>query len=77
MAKRLQVNFHNPGPTLIPEEGQPVPCARGVGWVNHDTLQTLDMLPILRTDAKGRPLPEASQEKRNQGTEARREVPKL
>lgn len=62
MAKRLQVNFHKPGPTLVPEEGQPRPCARGVGWVNHDTMQTLDMLHIPRTDAKGVPLPPSSQE---------------
>jgi hypothetical protein len=64
MAKRLQVNFHKPGPTLVPEEGQPRPCARGVGWVNHDTLQTLDMLDIPRTDAKGNPLPPSSQDNR-------------
>jgi len=61
MAKRLQVNFHKPGPTLVAEEGQPRPCARGVGWVHPDTLQTLDMLHIQRTDAKGRPLPPGSQ----------------
>jgi hypothetical protein len=58
MAKRLQVNFHRPGPTLVPENGQPRPCAMGVGWVNADTMQTLDRLHIARTDAKGRPLPD-------------------
>ena len=63
MAKRLQVNFHKPGPTLVPEDGQPRPCARGVGWVNLDTLQTLEKVRILRTDAKGRPLPASSQER--------------
>jgi hypothetical protein len=61
MAKRLQVNFHKPGPTLVPEDGQPRPCARGVGWVNDHTLQTLDKLRIKRTDAKGNPLPESVQ----------------
>jgi len=60
MAKRLQVNFHKPGPTMVPEEGQPRPCARGVGWVNADTQQTLEMLHIARTDAKGRPLQDAA-----------------
>jgi len=63
MSKRLQVNFHKPGPTLVAEDGQPRPCARGVGWVNLDTLQTLEKLRILRTDAKGRPLPASSQER--------------
>lgn len=62
MAKRLQVNFLKPGPTLVAEDGQPRPCARNVGWVNNDTLQTLEMLHIQRTDAKGRPLPAGSQE---------------
>ena len=62
MAKRLQVNFHKPGPTMVPEDGQPRPCARGVGWVNEHTMQTLDMLPIKRTDAKGNPLPESVQQ---------------
>jgi hypothetical protein len=62
MAKRLQVNFHRPGPTFIPEEGQPRPCARGVGWVHEATLQTLEKLDIPRTDAKGRALPPGSQE---------------
>ena len=57
MSKRLQVNFHRPGPTLVPEDGQPRPCARGVGWVNEHTMQTLDKRRIARTDAKGRPLP--------------------
>ena len=28
----------------------------GVGWVNKDTLATLDKLNIPRTDPKGRPL---------------------
>ncbi len=62
MAKRLQVDFHKPGPTMVPEDGQPRPCARGVGWVNEDTLQTLEMLHIPRTDAKGRPLPASVQQ---------------
>lgn len=61
MAKRLQVNFHNPGPTLVSEDGQPRPCARGVGWVNEHTLQTLEIVKVPRTDAKGRPLPESVQ----------------
>jgi hypothetical protein len=61
MAKRLQVNFHKPGPTMVPEDGQPRPCARGVGWVNDHTLQTLEMLHIQRTDAKGRVLPKSAQ----------------
>ncbi|HEY2773056.1 MAG TPA: hypothetical protein VGK20_03265 [Candidatus Binatia bacterium] len=59
MAKRLQVNFHNPVLTMVAEDGQPRPCARGVGWVNEDTLRTLEKLHIARTDAKGNPLPEA------------------
>lgn len=62
MAKRLQVNFHKPGPTMVPEDGMARPCARGVGWVNEHTMQTLDMLPIKRTDAKGKPLPESGQQ---------------
>lgn len=64
MAKRLQVNFHKPGPTMVPEEGQPRPCARGVGWVNLDTLQTLEKVGVPRTDAKGRVLPESVQRDR-------------
>ena len=43
---------------MVPEEGQPRPCARGVGWVNEHTMQTLDKLHIQRTDAKGNPIPE-------------------
>ena len=61
MAKRLQVNFHKPGPTMVSEDGQPRPCARGVGWVNVDTMQTLDKVHVLRTDAKGNVLPESVQ----------------
>jgi hypothetical protein len=45
---------------MVPEDGQPRPCARGVGWVNADTQQTLEMLHIARTDAKGRPLQDAA-----------------
>ena len=62
MSKRLQVNFHKPGPTMVPEDGQPRPCARGVGWVNADTMQTLDKVGIPRTDAKGRILPDSVQQ---------------
>lgn len=62
MAKRLQLNFHKPGPTLVAEDGMPRPCARGVGWVNEHTQQTLEKRRILRTDAKGRPLPESVQQ---------------
>jgi hypothetical protein len=62
MAKRLQVNFHKPGPTMVQEDGQPRPCARGVGWVNEHTQQTLAKRHILRTDAKGNPLPPSAQE---------------
>jgi hypothetical protein len=61
MAKRLQVNFSKPGPTLVAEDGQPRPCARGVGWVNEHTQQTLAKCRILRTDAKGNVLPESVQ----------------
>ena len=61
MAKRLQVNFHKPGPTLVAEDGMPRPCARGVGWVNEHTQQTLAKLNIQRTDAKGNVLPESVQ----------------
>jgi ribosomal protein S19E (S16A) len=61
MAKRLQVNFHKPGPTMVSEDGQPRPCARGVGWVNADTLQTLEKVGVPRTDEKGRLLPESVQ----------------
>lgn len=61
MAKRLQVNFHKPGPTLVAEDGQPRPCARGVGWVNEHTLQTLEKVRVPRTDAKGNVLPESVQ----------------
>ncbi len=56
MAKRLQLNFHKPGPSLVDENGQPRPCAMGVGWVNRDTLKTLDRRHIGRTDAWGKPL---------------------
>lgn len=62
MAKRLQVNFHKAGPTLVAENGQPRPCAMGVGWVNADTLDTLAKRRIARTDAKGRPLEESGQQ---------------
>ena len=62
MAKRLQLNFHQPGPTLVAEDGMPRPCARGVGWVNEHTQQTLAKRHIQRTDAKGRPLPESVQQ---------------
>ncbi len=61
MAKRLQVNFHRPGPTMVPENGQARPCAAGVGWVNEHTQQTLGKRHIQRTDAKGRPLPPEQQ----------------
>jgi len=59
MARRLRVNFHRPqGASRIDEEGQPRPCAMGVGWVNLDTRATLARLDIARTDPKGRPLVE-------------------
>ena len=61
MAKRLQVNFHKPSVVLVPEDGQPRPCARGVGWVHPDTMQTLEKVQVPRTDAKGRVLPESVQ----------------
>jgi hypothetical protein len=61
MAKRLQVDFHRPGPTMVAENGQPRPCAQGVGWVTADTLQTLEKRHVPRTDAKGRPLPPEQQ----------------
>lgn len=56
MAKRLQLNFGRPGPTQVEENGQPRPCAQGVGWVNRDTLKTLSRRSIGATDAWGRPL---------------------
>ena len=63
MAKRLRVNFNKPvGATRIDEEGQAKPCASGVGWVNPDTLKTLEKLRIQRTDAKGRPIEPAAGE---------------
>lgn len=63
MAKRLRVNFHRPrGASQVDEEGQAKPCAMGVGWVNPDTLKTLDKRDIGRTDPKGRPLPLAGGE---------------
>jgi hypothetical protein len=46
------------------EGGQPKPCASGVGWVNPHTLETLAKRKIPRTDPWGRPLPEASDGKR-------------
>ena len=61
MAKRLQVNFRNPGPTMVAEDGMARPCARGVGWVNEHTQQTLEKLHIRRTDAKGNPLLDSAQ----------------
>lgn len=61
MAKRLQVEFKKArGSTRVEEDGQARPCASGVGWVNDHTLQTLDKVGIKRTDAKGNPLPEKS-----------------
>ena len=65
MARRFQVNFHKPGPTLVPEDGMARPCARGVGWVNEHTQQTLEKRHVPRTDAKGRPLPESVQQARS------------
>ncbi|MFT4570235.1 MAG: hypothetical protein ACI8TX_000228 [Hyphomicrobiaceae bacterium] len=56
MAKRLQLNFHTPGPSVVDENGQARPCAMGVGWVNRDTLKTLDRCGIGRTDAWGQPI---------------------
>jgi hypothetical protein len=61
MAKRLRVNFNREvGASRVAENGQPKPCAMGVGWVNEHTLQTLEKRRIERTDAWGRPLPEKS-----------------
>jgi hypothetical protein len=57
MAKRLQLNFHHAGPTMVAEAGQPRPCAMGVPWVNADTLATLRKVYIPRTDQKGRVIP--------------------
>lgn len=62
MAKRLQLNFKRPGPSMVGEDGQPRPCAMGVGWVNKDTLATLERLNIPRTDPKGRPLDQDKEE---------------
>ncbi len=56
MAKRLQLNFHQTGPTMVDENGQPRPCAMGVQWVNEHTLETLRKVSIERTDAKGQPI---------------------
>ncbi len=56
MAKRLQVDFRKPGPTMVDENGQPRPCASGMGELNADTKATLDKLGIERTDPWGRPL---------------------
>ena len=56
MAKRLQLNFDRPGPSSVEENGQPRPCAMGVGWVNAHTMETIEALKIPRTDAKGNPL---------------------
>ncbi len=53
MAKRLQLNFHHTGPTMVDENGQARPCAMGVPWVNEHTLATLRKVFIPRTDAKG------------------------
>jgi len=67
VAKRLRVNFHKPtGAQQIDEGGQAKPCAMGVGWVNPDTLATLEKVGIERTDAKGRPL-RSPTKKANQG----------
>ena len=62
MAKRLRVNFNREiGASRIEENGQPKPCAVGVGWVNEHTLQTLEKRRIKRTDARGNPLPGGSE----------------
>ena len=58
MANRLQVNFHKPVPTVVAEDGMARPCARGVGWDNEHTEQTLAKRTIPRTDAKGQPVDE-------------------
>ena len=58
MAKRLQVHFGKPGPTMVDEDGQPRPCASGVGELNADTSATLAKLVIAPTDPWGRPLGE-------------------
>lgn len=60
MANRLQVNFHKPVPTVVAEDGMARPCARGVGWVNEHTEQTLAKRTIPRTDAKGQPVDDES-----------------
>lgn len=57
VAKRLQVDFKAPTVRFVEENGQPRPCAMGVPWVNPDTLETLALLEIPRTDPWGRPLP--------------------
>ena len=43
---------------MVDEDGQPRPCASGVGELNADTSATLAKLDIAPTDPWGRPLGE-------------------
>ncbi len=61
MAKRFQLNFHHVGPTRVAEDGQPRPCAMGVGWVNQTSQETIATREIARTDPYGNPMPEAAE----------------
>ena len=41
---------------MVEEDGQPRPCASGVGGLNPDTRATIEKLSIEDTDPWGRPL---------------------
>ena len=62
MARRIQLNFHRSLVGSVEENGQPRPCALGVAWVNADTLATLEVRRIPRTDPYGKPLADDSDE---------------
>ena len=59
MGKRMMVNFGKEGfPQYeeVEEEGMAKPCAMGLPWVNPDTVRTLELRRVRRTDPKGEAL---------------------
>ena len=59
MAKRMMVDFKREGyPQFLAEEENATakPCAIGIGWVNDDTLATIEKCGIECTGPRGEPL---------------------
>jgi hypothetical protein len=59
MGKRMVIDFAKVGFPQYheeEEEGMAKPCARGIPWVNTDTLRTLGRRRICKTGPKGEPL---------------------